>query len=284
MTKENQKIKEKNKEYAQKENKYNNIEQENEKLNNKLNEIDEKNNSLEKELNAMKEKYEKLMKEKNRILEEEQQEKKRSSRKPTKVEENKEVNNINNKNRDRKGLTSNDSSKPNNQIDNGNKEIYYNRFPDRSSYLSPEDILRRKRIRENRLRNLFRNKVIEMKDYMHRKFMKFYCNGIFLQMTGKITVKPSKADSKVAKTENFNNILSKFENSSDNKDNNDPNNKMSPLKRRVSIFEGQNQNSQKKAPYRRRASAPEINFNLINNNNNFDIKKRASIFETPIKK
>ena len=118
---------------------------------------------------------------------------------------------------------------------------------------------------------------------MHRKFMKFYCNGIFLQMTGKISVKPTRSNSKVAKTENFNNILSKFENSSDNKDNNDPNNKMSPLKRRVSIFEGQNQDSNKKAPYRRRASAPEINFKLINNNN-FDIKKRASIFETPIKK
>ena len=117
---------------------------------------------------------------------------------------------------------------------------------------------------------------------MHKQFMKFYCNGIFLQMTGKI--KPTKADSKVSKTQNFNNILSQFEKSSDNKDNNDPDNNMSPLKRRVSIFEGQNQDSNKKAPYRRRASAPEINFNLINNNNNFDIKKRASVFETPIRK
>ena len=114
--------------------------------------------------------------------------------------------------------------------------------------------------------------------------MKFYCNGIFLQMTGKINVKPSKADSKVVKAQNFNNILSELENSSDNKDNNDPNNTMSPLKRRVSIFEGQIQGSHKKAPFRRRASAPEISFNHINNINNLDIKKRASLFETPTKK
>jgi len=279
-------MKEKNKEYVQKENKYNSIEKENEKLNNKLKEIDEKNNSLEKELNAMKEKYEKLMQEKNKILEEEQQEKNRSSKKSSKAENNKDANNINNKNRDKRGPTSSSGSSTKNQNNYGNREIYYNRFPDRSSYLSPEDIERRRRLRELRLKNLFKNKVIEMRDYMHKKFMKFYCNGIFLQMTGKISVKPSKADTKVAKTQNFNNILSKFENNnSDNKDNNDPNNKMSPLKRRVSIFEGQNQDSPKKAPYRRRASAPEINFNFINNNNNnFDIKKRASVFEAPKKK
>ena len=35
------------------------------------------------------------------------------------------------------------------------------------------------------IKKLFKNRVLEMKDYLHRKFMKFYYNGIFIEMQRK---------------------------------------------------------------------------------------------------
>ena len=123
--------------------------------------------------------------------------------------------------------------------------LYLNRFPDRS-FLSPEDLLRQRRIKEARLKNLFKNKVFEMKEYLHKNFMKFYYNGIFLEMTGKIKKEEKKGDTKVVSNKNNNvkNRASIFE-ASGNKNfqrqkssyTGNENTNMDEMKRRVTIFE-----------------------------------------------
>ena len=47
--------------------------------------------------------------------------------------------------------------------------------------LPKEEIIKRKR-----LRNLFKNKLFMLRDITRKYFLRFYYNGIFLQMTGKL--------------------------------------------------------------------------------------------------
>ena len=70
--------------------------------------------------------------------------------------------------------------------------------------------------REKYLRNLFKNKIFEMKEYIHKYFTKFYYNGIFLQMTGKLT----HLNNEIKKNENEyiieNKNINQFSNNSEN--------------------------------------------------------------------
>ena len=79
--------------------------------------------------------------------------------------------------------------------------------------MSPEE----RKLKEERLKNLFKNKVFEIKDYLHRQFMRFYYNGIFVQMQQK-----NEGDNKkpVKKSKHFSNLIDKF--NANNNNNNKP--------------------------------------------------------------
>ena len=218
LIEENNIIKEKNKEYEEKETKYKNIQQENEKLNDINSEMNSKNKELEKELNLIKRRFKKLLKEKN-ISEKE-------------VEEMfKNENNLN-------------FEEKNEDEDYENtRNIYLNRIKDRE-FLSPEE----RKLKEERLKNLFKKRVFEMKDYLHRHFMKFYYNGIFVEMKKKAE---DEKPTKVVKSTRFNNLISKFNSNSNTSSNNNflrKNNRQktivqkvnNPLEKRFTMIEEEN--------------------------------------------
>ena len=187
----------------------------------------------------MKEKYEKLLKEKGEIEEENKKMKEKKNKKINENDVNEEENKINNKNKNK--LRDSNIS----EVDDLSRDsLYLNRFPDRS-FLSPEDLLRQKRVKIARLKNLFKNKVFEMKEYLHKNFMKFYYNGIFLEMTGKIKKEDKKGDVKVVSNKNNNvkNRASIFESGIKNfqhqksSSTGNENTNMEEMKRRVTLFE-----------------------------------------------
>ena len=141
-------------------------------------------------LNAIKKKYEKLLEEK----------KKKSNKKN-------ENNEINENDEAEEGEDKNNED----DYDENNRNLYLNRIQDRD-FMSPEE----RKLKEERLKNLFKNKVFEMKDYLHRHFMKFYYNGIFIEMKRKAEAKPTK----VVKSQRFSNLINKFNNPNPNPNNN----------------------------------------------------------------
>ena len=92
--------------------------------------------------------------------------------------------------------------------------------------MSPE----KRKIKEERLRKLFRNRVFEMKDYLHRKFMKFYYNCIFMQMKNK---NERDKPAKIVKSNRFSNLINVFNNNNNN--NNSKNNGKSKLNRQSTV-------------------------------------------------
>ena len=49
----------------------------------------------------------------------------------------------------------------------------------------------KERLKIKKLKDLVRNKLYEMKDYLHKCFVRFYYNGLYLKMVGKFPKKPS---------------------------------------------------------------------------------------------
>ena len=153
-------IQQKNNEYQKNEEKYNNIKIENEKLKNIKNDILNEKSQILNELNNVKKDYEQILKEKKNISDFEI-----IKQIEININKEKEINN--------KGL--------NNEENNINK----NDVNIEQNILKPK--INDKKEREKYLKSLLKNKVYEMKDYIHKCFIKFYYNGIFLQMTGKLT-------------------------------------------------------------------------------------------------
>ena len=148
LVNENNMIKEKNFQFQRNEEIYINIKLENEKLNKYYNTINLEKNQLLSELNTIKEKYQKLLNDKKKAYE----------LNITKLPE---------------------------------LEINIRKEKEGEVIDVKEDIIKAPKIdnkkeREKYLRNLFKTKVFEMRDYVHKNFIKFYYNGIFLQMTGKL--------------------------------------------------------------------------------------------------
>ena len=99
-----------------------------------------------------------------------------------------------------------------------------NRIQDRD-FLSPEE----RKIKEERLKKLFRNRVLEMKEYLHRRFMKFYYNGIFLEMQRKN--EGAQDNKKIVKSKRFSNLINKFNQGNNNANNNTSNKGLNRLNR-----------------------------------------------------
>ena len=189
---ENKKIKEKYKEYEEKGSSITNVEEENKKLNIINTEMNNKNKELQNELSEIKKKLAKYVNKENQMS------------------ENKKTNK--NKN-DENGLEENDDD---NELvfdedDERNRQLYLDRIKNRN-FLSPEE----RKLKEERLKNIFKKKVFEMKDYLHRNFMKFYYNGIFIQMKSRMNEEKPK---KVVKSTHFSNLLNKFNKGGNNNNN-----------------------------------------------------------------
>ena len=150
LVNENNLIKEKNDEFMKKEEMYKSIKLENEKLSENYNNINLEKDQLLSELNSTKEKYEKLLNDKQKACELNISKTLEFEIKINKEEESGAINYIE-KSSEKKKFK---------DLDQKEKEKY--------------------------LRNLFKTKVFEMRDYIHKCFIKFYYNGIFLQMTGKL--------------------------------------------------------------------------------------------------
>ena len=87
-------------------------------------------------------------------------------------------NNINNK--EEKNDTNNTNNTTYNNINNKEEK---NNTTYNNNYLNIDEI----RKRGKSFKNLFERKIDEDKEYLDKKFSKFYYNGIFLQMTGKLS-------------------------------------------------------------------------------------------------
>ena len=68
--------------------------------------------------------------------------------------------------------------------------------------------------KEERLKRLFKNKILEMKDYLHRAFMRFYYNGIFVQLQKRKSIEINNNNNKVVKSKRFSALVDKFNSSS----------------------------------------------------------------------
>jgi hypothetical protein len=243
LKEENNKMKQKLEEYEQNEIKYNNLQEEKEKLNvmniefnNKLNTLIEENNRLKeknkelelnennykeaniqlKELleenNKMKEKYKNFEGKEDTFMSLEEENKKMNLINNEVINKNKELQNKLNEMKKRlkrieKGEDVNDDEDDDNNsiLDDNyelNRQLYLDRIRDRK-FISPEE----RKLKEGRLKNLFKKKVVEMKEHLHSRFMKFYYNGIFVQMQAKIN---DKEPNKVVRSKRFSNLINKF--------------------------------------------------------------------------
>ena len=172
LTEVNNDLKQKIYDYQKNEDTYINIKLENEKLNNIINDILKEKSQILNELNNIKKEYEKLIKEKNNLSVSEQ----KIIKQKIGIDTEKEINN--------KAL--------NEGVDNINENI---------NIIKPK--IDEKKEREKYLKNLFRNKVFEMRDYLHKCFIKFYYNGVFLKMTGKLSHLNKEKETNEIKLLNF---------------------------------------------------------------------------------
>ena len=172
LTEVNNALKKKIYDYQKNEDTYINIKLENEKLNNIINDILKEKSQILNELNNIKKEYEKLIKEKNNLSVSEQ----KIIKQKIGIDTEKEINN--------KAL--------NEGVDNINENI---------NIIKPK--IDEKKEREKYLKNLFRNKVFEMRDYLHKCFIKFYYNGVFLKMTGKLSHLNKEKETNEIKVLNF---------------------------------------------------------------------------------
>ena len=182
---ENEIMKEKNKEYQKNEEEYKNLKAENEKLSNLNNDINKEKEKLLLELKSKDEEFQKLLKEKNNFN--------FDISKPVEINIYHEKNKVNsdlNNNGEVKEINS-DNNNENNINSNINNNVKEN-----NNY---------KLTREKCLKNIFNIKNNKIKGYIHKCFGKFYYNGIFLQMTGKLNhlSKKLKSENKAKDKNNF---------------------------------------------------------------------------------
>ena len=172
----------------------NSITQENEKLISENKKINQKNEELQSMLEEMKKKVNKLMKA-NKFAS-----KFVTDSSGTQSREKSHINSPYELNEENK-LKKTDSDEI------FNNHLYIKKNRERKS-LSKEQLEK-----EKRLKKLLKNKLLDMKDYLHRQFMKFYYNGIFVQMQKK---KNAETNTKVVKSRRFSELINKF-NSGPNK-------------------------------------------------------------------
>ena len=148
---------------------YNKIRKEKESINRINKELIKKYNNLSKELNELKnikDKYKTILKEKNSSSLNINQQIELISNKITK---------INDKIKD---INYNYKKKENEERNTDNNTV------NKDDNIQPKFISRENRKRY--LKNIFQIKIDKIKQYMQKNFSKFYYNGIFLQMTGKL--------------------------------------------------------------------------------------------------
>ena len=164
------------------------ITQENEKLIMENKKINQKNEELQNMLEEMKKKVNKLMKANKFaskfVTDSSGAQSREKSHINTPCEYNEEHN-----------LKKTDSD----EIFNNNLYIKHNR--ERKSF-SKEELEK-----EERLKKLLKNKLLDMKDFLHRQFMKFYYNGIFVQIQKR---KNEESNTKVVKSRRFSELINKF--------------------------------------------------------------------------
>ena len=164
------------------------ITQENEKLIMENKKINQKNEELQNMLEEMKKKVNKLMKANKFaskfVTDSSGAQSREKSHINTPCEYNEEHN-----------LKKTDSD----EIFNNNLYIKLNR--ERKSF-SKEELEK-----EEKLKKLLKNKLLDMKDFLHRQFMKFYYNGIFVQIQKR---KNEESNTKVVKSRRFSELINKF--------------------------------------------------------------------------
>ena len=89
-----------------------------------------------------------------------------------------------------------------------NRELYLKRIRERN-------LDNDRKAKEEKLKNLFTKRIVEMKDYLHRCFMRFYYNGIFAQMQKRKSLEIPVT--KVVKSKRFNDLVNKFNSGANNK-------------------------------------------------------------------
>ena len=171
-----------------------NLKQENEELISENKKIQAKNEELQNLVEEMKKKISRISnahKFMNISLSD------NSSREKTKINTPNELNEESNKKNEE------DSE----EVLNNNHELYLQRVRNRS--FSGID-----KTKEEKLKKLFKNRILEMKDYLHRCFMRFYYNGIFVQLQKRKTMEAPVT--KVVKSKRFSSLVDKFNSGSSN--------------------------------------------------------------------
>ena len=97
-----------------------------------------------------------------------------------------------------------------NQNTNSNHELYLNRVRERKN-LTDEEIKK-----QSKLQNLLKRRISDIKDDLHKCFMRFYYNGIFVQQQKRNKMK--EPITKVVKSKRFSALISKFSGGLNNKD------------------------------------------------------------------
>ena len=97
-----------------------------------------------------------------------------------------------------------------------NRELYLKRIRERK--LDSDKLAK-----EEKLKHLFKKRIDEMKDYLHRCFMRFYYNGIFVQMQKRKSLEIPVT--KVVKSKRFSELVNKF--------NSGPNNKIGKIDNKI---------------------------------------------------
>ena len=97
-----------------------------------------------------------------------------------------------------------------NQNTNSNHELYLKRVRERKN-LTDEEIKK-----QSKLQNLLKRRISDIKDDLHKCFMRFYYNGIFVQQQKRNKMK--EPITKVVKSKRFSALISKFSGGLNNKD------------------------------------------------------------------
>ena len=179
LNSENINLTKKIKEINQKnEDKYKILNQENKNLNNINNDICIKNQQLLNELNSIKEKYENLLKKKNYTQ--------------FNITKQSEINIEYKENNDNKNNNKNDKNEKINKNDiNDNKSIETtNNINNTNNNNMEVNVIGKKiniiKTKEKCFKHLVNKSIDKFKEYLRKKFARFYYNGIYLQMTGKL--------------------------------------------------------------------------------------------------
>ena len=167
--------------------KNNDLKQENEDLISENKKINAKNEELQKLVEEMKKKISTISKAKKFM------------NKSLKDNDKNDINNQNELDEEDNKINEEDEEDDNN---NNNHELYLQRVRNRDLTLMDKE-------KEERLKRLFKNKILEMKDYLHRAFMRFYYNGIFVQLQKRKSIEINN-NSKVVKSKRFSALVDKF--------------------------------------------------------------------------